>query len=167
MSRFRSSKKPYMKRSEPNTTLKSRRIIQRLGAYRDFYWKLDIDPTKTRPSGEALLGRVLHGHDLPCISMVVDAYNLASMKTIIQISGFNKDRLNSPLQICFAENDETFTGIGISSGWFWQNTVSNNNISYKKYGVYIEVADSNVISENIVMNSKEEGIHIYLSLIHI
>ncbi|MEM2412537.1 MAG: hypothetical protein QW447_02425, partial [Candidatus Bathyarchaeia archaeon] len=30
-------------------------------AYRDFYWKLGIDPTKTRPSGEALLRRVLHG----------------------------------------------------------------------------------------------------------
>jgi DNA/RNA-binding domain of Phe-tRNA-synthetase-like protein len=28
-------------------------------AYRDLYWKLGIDPTKTRPSGEALLRRVL------------------------------------------------------------------------------------------------------------
>ena len=83
-------------------------------AYRDFYWRLDIDPTKTRPSGEALLRRVLHGDELPCISTVVDAYNLASMKTIIPISGFDKDCLNTPFQVRFAKDGETFTGIGMS-----------------------------------------------------
>ncbi len=83
-------------------------------AYRDFYWNLDIDPTTTRPSGEALLRRVLHGKELPCISTVVDAYNLASLKTIIPISGFDKDRLNPPLQIRFAKSGETFTGIGMN-----------------------------------------------------
>jgi DNA/RNA-binding domain of Phe-tRNA-synthetase-like protein len=66
-------------------------------AYRDFYWKLSIDPTKIRPSGEALLRRVLNGNELPSISTVVDAYNLASMQTIIPISGFDRDRLNPPV----------------------------------------------------------------------
>jgi len=83
-------------------------------AYRDFYWNLDIDPTKTRPSGEALLRRVLHERELPRISTVVDAYNLASMKTIIPISGFDKDRLNPPFQIRFAKSGEAFTGIGMN-----------------------------------------------------
>jgi DNA/RNA-binding domain of Phe-tRNA-synthetase-like protein len=82
-------------------------------AYRDFYWKLDIDPTKTRPSGEALLRRVLNGNELPNISTVVDAYNLASMQTVIPISGFDKDRLNPPFHIRFA-NNEAFTGIGMN-----------------------------------------------------
>lgn len=83
-------------------------------AYRDFYWKLDIDPTKTRPSGEALLRRVLHGDELPRISTVVDAYNLASMQTIIPISGFDRDCLAPPFQVRFAKNGETFTGIGMA-----------------------------------------------------
>jgi DNA/RNA-binding domain of Phe-tRNA-synthetase-like protein len=82
-------------------------------AYRDFYWRLGIDPTKTRPSGEALLRRVLHGDELPHISTVVDAYNLASTKTIIPISGFDRDSLTPPLQVRFAKNGETFTGIGM------------------------------------------------------
>jgi DNA/RNA-binding domain of Phe-tRNA-synthetase-like protein len=86
----------------------------RVRAYRDFYWKLNIDPTKTRPSGEALLRRVLHGYELPRISTVVDAYNLASMKTIIPISGFDRDSLNPPFHIRFAKKGETFTGIGMS-----------------------------------------------------
>jgi DNA/RNA-binding domain of Phe-tRNA-synthetase-like protein len=92
-------------------TLKDNSIVR---AYRDFYWKLGIDPTKTRPSGEALLRRVLHGDEIPRISTVVDAYNLASMKTIIPISGLDKDRLNLPFQVRFADDDEAFTGIGMS-----------------------------------------------------
>lgn len=92
-------------------TLKDNPTIR---AYRDFYWKLDIDPTKTRPSGEALLRRVLHGNELPTISTVVDAYNLASMKTIIPISGFDREKLNPPFHIRFANNGETFIGIGMN-----------------------------------------------------
>ena len=83
-------------------------------AYRDFYWKLGIDPTKTRPSGEALLRRVLHGDELPHVSAVVDAYNLASTKTILPISGFDADLLNPPFHIRFARNGEIFTGIGLN-----------------------------------------------------
>ena len=92
-------------------TLKNDAVVR---AYRDFYWKLDIDPTKIRPSGEALLRRVLHGEDLPRISTVVDAYNLASMKTIIPISGFDRDRLSPPFHVRFANNGEAFKGIGMS-----------------------------------------------------
>jgi DNA/RNA-binding domain of Phe-tRNA-synthetase-like protein len=83
-------------------------------AYRDMYWRLSIDPTKTRPSGEALLRRVLNGNDLPNISTVVDEYNLASMKTMVPISGFDLDRLTPPFQIRFAKDNETFAGIGMA-----------------------------------------------------
>jgi len=83
-------------------------------AYRDLYWRLGVDPTKTRPSGEALLRRVLNGNDLPNISTVVDAYNLASMKTIIPVSGFDRDCLSPPFQVRFAENGESFRGIGMT-----------------------------------------------------
>lgn len=83
-------------------------------AYRDFYWRLDIDPTKTRPSGEALLRRVLHRDELPNISTVVDAYNLASMKTIIPISGFDLNHSSPSFQVRFARIGEVFTGIGMN-----------------------------------------------------
>lgn len=82
--------------------------------YRDFYWKLGIDPTKIRPSGEALLRRVVHGNELPKISTAVDAYNLASMKTMIPISGFDEEKMNPPFNVRFAENGEEFTGIGVN-----------------------------------------------------
>jgi len=81
-------------------------------AYRDLFWSLDIDPTKTRPSGEALLRRVLHGDEIPNISTVVDAYNLASVKTIIPLSGFDLDQISPPLMVRFSREDEEFHGIG-------------------------------------------------------
>ena len=83
-------------------------------AYRDLYWSLGIDPTKTRPSGEALLRRVLHGNDIPSISSVVDAYNLASLETIIPLSGFDLDLVSPPLEIRFSNERDEFRGIGMN-----------------------------------------------------
>lgn len=83
--------------------------------YRDFYWKLGIDPTKTRPAGEALVRRVLRGDELPNISTVVDAYNLASVKTMVPMSGFDRDCIAPPFQVRFARNGEAFTGIGLKA----------------------------------------------------
>jgi len=83
-------------------------------AYRDFFWSLDIDPTKIRPSGEALLRRVLQGKGIPKISNVVDAYNLASLKTIIPLSGYDLDIISPPLTIRFSNENEIFQGIGMS-----------------------------------------------------
>jgi len=83
-------------------------------AYRDLFWSLGIDPTKTRPSGEALLRRVLHGEEIPNISTVVDAYNLASVKTVIPLSGFDLDQISPPLMVRFSREGEEFHGIGMN-----------------------------------------------------
>jgi len=84
-------------------------------AYRDLYWSLGIDPTKTRPSGEALLRRVLHGNDILNISNVVDAYNLASLETIIPLSGFDLNLVSPPLEIRFSGEKDEFKGIGMNT----------------------------------------------------
>lgn len=84
-------------------------------AYRDLFWSLDIDPTKTRPSGEALLRRVLRGKEIPRISTVVDSYNLASLKTIIPLSGFDLDTLHLPLCVRFSRQNEEFHEIGMDT----------------------------------------------------
>jgi DNA/RNA-binding domain of Phe-tRNA-synthetase-like protein len=101
-----------VKRSHRIEELRDNPIVR---AYRNFYWKLDIDPTKTRPSGEALLRRILRGKTLPTISTVVDAYNLASLKTIIPLSGFDLKLLNPPLEVRFSKENEEFQGIGMAT----------------------------------------------------
>ena len=63
-------------------------------AYRDFYWRIGIDPTKTRPSSEALVRRILRGR-FPRINPVVDAGNIASARTMVPI-GLYDARYYSP-----------------------------------------------------------------------
>ena len=82
-------------------------------AYRDFFWSIKIDPTKIRPAAEALIRRILAGKPLPCINTLVDAYNLASIKTRIALATFDADRLEGDLRMRFAEEGEKFYGIGM------------------------------------------------------
>jgi DNA/RNA-binding domain of Phe-tRNA-synthetase-like protein len=82
-------------------------------AYRDFFWSVGVDPTKTRPASEALVRRILSGGRLPKINTAVDAYNLASAITGIPIAAFDADTLNGELMMRFARDGEHFRGIGM------------------------------------------------------
>lgn len=82
-------------------------------AYRDFFWRIGIDPTKNRPAAEALIRRILAGKLLPSINTLVDAYNLASIKSCISIGAFDVARVKGDLVLRLARKGEEFTGIGM------------------------------------------------------
>ena len=82
-------------------------------SYRDFFWKVGIDPTKIRPAAEALVRRILAGKAIPLINNVVDSYNLASIKTEIALAAFNRDELKGSLLMRAAKSGERFSGIGM------------------------------------------------------
>lgn len=85
-------------------------------AYRDFFWRVGIDPTKVRPAGEALTRRILGGRDLPRLNTVVDAYNLASVETSIAIAAFDTKMVKEDaLLMRMAMRGELFHGIGMNS----------------------------------------------------
>jgi DNA/RNA-binding domain of Phe-tRNA-synthetase-like protein len=85
-------------------------------AYRDFFWRVGIDPTKVRPAAEALTRRVLGGRDLPRLNTVVDAYNLASIETSIAIAAFDMETVNEDaLLMRRGVKGELFHGIGMDS----------------------------------------------------
>lgn len=83
-------------------------------AYRDFFWKLGIDPTKNRPAAEALIRRVLRDRPIPKINTWVDAYNLVSITTAIPIASFDSDLLEGSLLMREAKAGEEFLGIGMN-----------------------------------------------------
>jgi len=82
-------------------------------AYRDFFWEIKIDPTKTRPASEALTRRILAGKPLPCINTLVDAYNLASITSQIPLATFDSDKLKGEIFMRFAKEKEKILGIGM------------------------------------------------------
>ena len=98
---------------------RSRWVIEKLRddpdfrAFRDFFWRLGIDPTKNRPAAEALIRRVLNGRPIPKINTWVDAYNLVSIQTAIPIASFDADLLRGGLLMREAEEGEEFLGIAM------------------------------------------------------
>ncbi|MEM0215305.1 MAG: phenylalanine--tRNA ligase beta subunit-related protein [Archaeoglobaceae archaeon] len=80
-------------------------------AFRDFYWRIGIDPTKQRPSSEALLRRGLKG-EIPLINNVVDAGNIASMETLIPIGLYDIAKIKGNLELRYAKKGEVFCPIG-------------------------------------------------------
>jgi DNA/RNA-binding domain of Phe-tRNA-synthetase-like protein len=111
---FRKAKQEEIRTRIPY--LESVKNLPVIRAYRDFYWNVGIDPTKTRPAGEALLRRILGGRDLPIINSLVDSYNIASAETMISIAAFDLDRIDDQhLLMRTAANGEDFLGIGMDS----------------------------------------------------
>ncbi len=93
-------------------TLASLRNDPVVRAYRDFYWRIGIDPTKTRPSSEAMVRRVLRGGSFPRINNVVDAGNVASALTLVPIGLYDLDRVSGSLELRLAREGEVFRPIG-------------------------------------------------------
>jgi len=100
-------------RARERWTLDQLREEEVFRAYRDFFWRMGVDPTKIRPASEALLRRVLRGRPLPVINTFVDAYNLASVETAIPLAAFDEDQLSGSLLMRTAEAGELFLGIGM------------------------------------------------------
>lgn len=92
-------------------TLENLKDNQIVRAFRDFYWKIGIDPTKIRPASEALVRRILSGSSLPMINNVVDAGNLASIETLIPIGLYDLDKIVGEPILRFAKQSEEFIDI--------------------------------------------------------
>jgi DNA/RNA-binding domain of Phe-tRNA-synthetase-like protein len=81
-------------------------------AYRDFFWRIGIDPTKTRPASEALTRRIVNGRELPAINSFVDALNVESVRTKIPFAAFDADLVVGGMLLRYARSGETIRPIG-------------------------------------------------------
>ena len=83
-----------------------------ISAFRKLYWRVGIDPTKVRPSHEALARRILRGRRIPLINNVVDIGNMLSLSRLIPIGLYDLDKIVGPLSIVPSSGRETFKPIG-------------------------------------------------------
>jgi DNA/RNA-binding domain of Phe-tRNA-synthetase-like protein len=75
------------------------------------YKSLGLDPTKTRPSSEALLRRVLKGDALHKINTLVDALNLCSLRQQFPYGLYDLDRIEPPILLRLGREEESYEGI--------------------------------------------------------
>jgi DNA/RNA-binding domain of Phe-tRNA-synthetase-like protein len=78
---------------------------------RDLYKAVGLDPTKTRPSNEALLRRVLKGEALYRVNTLVDALNLASLRHQLPFGLYDAARLRPPVELRRGLAGEGYDGI--------------------------------------------------------
>jgi DNA/RNA-binding domain of Phe-tRNA-synthetase-like protein len=79
---------------------------------REMFRKWGLDPTKHRPSSEALLRRVIKGEAFPRISPVVDIGNLGALEMGWPYGCYNRVKLSTSVEIRFGKPGEQYNGIG-------------------------------------------------------
>src|ERR1700683_1523775 len=72
----------------------------------------DMDPSKYRPSSEALLRRVVQGKGLYRVSNVVDIGNVGSIETGWPFGCYDRARITGPIAFRHGVGGESYEGIG-------------------------------------------------------
>jgi len=80
-------------------------------AVRAMYRRIGIDPTKTRPSSEALLRRVRKGDRLPRINSLVDICNWCSLEFQVPYGLYDLASIEPPVALRLGLEGEEYEGI--------------------------------------------------------
>jgi DNA/RNA-binding domain of Phe-tRNA-synthetase-like protein len=81
-------------------------------AVRAMFRRWGVDPSKYRPSSEALLRRVVQGKGLYNISNVVDLSNLGSIETGWPYGLYHREKISPPIILRHGTTVEKYEGIG-------------------------------------------------------
>ncbi len=82
-----------------------------VGENRRMFHRLGVDPTKTRPSSEALLRRVQQGKPFPSIVPAVDCCNLASVEHQFPLGLYDRDLVKGAVFARMGRVGEGYEGI--------------------------------------------------------
>ena len=80
-------------------------------AVRTMYKRVGIDPTKTRPSSEALLRRVRKGDTLPRINSMVDVCNWCSFEFQLPYGLYDAAHIHGDVTLRIGREGESYPGI--------------------------------------------------------
>ncbi len=80
-------------------------------AVRQMYKRVGLDPTKVRPSSEALLRRVRRGDELPRINSLVDIINWCSLESQLPFGLYDSDRIDGLVTLRLGLPGEQYAGI--------------------------------------------------------
>jgi DNA/RNA-binding domain of Phe-tRNA-synthetase-like protein len=78
---------------------------------RALFHRLGVDPTKTRPSSEALLRRVVQGKGLPRVNLAVDVCNLCSLEHQLPLGLYDRENVRGTVRARAGREGEGYPGI--------------------------------------------------------
>lgn len=80
-------------------------------AVRTMYKRIGLDPTKTRPSNEALLRRVRKGQPLPRVNSLVDIINWCSVEFQLPYGLYDRRHIRGAVTLRLGREGEEYGGI--------------------------------------------------------
>jgi len=85
--------------------------VTEITAVRTMYKRVGLDPTKTRPSSEALLRRVRKGDSLPRINSMVDVCNWCSLEFQLPYGLYDAAQIDGDVELRIGQAGESYPGI--------------------------------------------------------
>ncbi|HEY6115258.1 MAG TPA: phenylalanine--tRNA ligase beta subunit-related protein [Candidatus Dormibacteraeota bacterium] len=80
---------------------------------RELYRRFGVDPTRVRPSSEALLRRMKKGESLPRVNSLVDVANALSVQLQVPVGLYDLGKVKGEeLAVRLGKKDEGYEGIG-------------------------------------------------------
>jgi DNA/RNA-binding domain of Phe-tRNA-synthetase-like protein len=86
--------------------------LDRMQPARSIYKNLGIDPTRYRPSSEALLRRAIQAKPMPAINAAVDGANFISMKYMRPLGLYDTSKIKGPIRLRTGKTGEWYEGLG-------------------------------------------------------
>jgi DNA/RNA-binding domain of Phe-tRNA-synthetase-like protein len=99
-------------RKRKEFTLESLAEAKTVRDVRAMFREWGMDPSKYRPSSEALLRRVVQGKGLYRVSNIVDIGNLGSIETGWPFGCYDRSRVQRPIEFRHGISGESYEGIG-------------------------------------------------------
>ena len=84
---------------------------EEIAAVRTMFKRVGLDPTKTRPSSEALLRRVRKGDSLPRINSLVDVCNWCSLEFQLPYGLYDAAHVDGEVELRLGRAGESYPGI--------------------------------------------------------
>lgn len=85
--------------------------IEGIQSARNLFRAIGIDPTRRRPSSEALLNRVLKGKELYSVNSLVDIGNWCSLEFLLPICVYDTDKIVGQVTIRLGKEGESYLGL--------------------------------------------------------
>ncbi len=82
-----------------------------IGPARALYRHFGIDPTRYRPSSEALLRRLLRGEHIPRLNSLVDVANVVSLRLQVPVGLYDWAKISGSLSLRLGAEGESYAGI--------------------------------------------------------
>ena len=93
-------------------TLEELSTLPKVADWKEAYRKFGFKSSSHRSSVEALLRRILQGKELPSINLLVDLYNLISVKHALPVGCDDLDQVDGNITLTIADGTENFIMLG-------------------------------------------------------